>query len=37
MAGRVNVDYDIEEVLAFCENAAQTDIHNLVSEIMQMQ
>ena len=23
MAGRVNVDYDIEEVLAFCENAAQ--------------
>ena len=36
MAGRVNVDYDIEEVLPFCENAAQTDIHNLVSDLNKL-
>ena len=33
MAGRVAVDYDIEEVIAFCEDGAQTDIHNLVSDL----
>lgn len=33
MAGKVSVDYDIEEVIAFCENGAQTDIHNLVKDL----
>lgn len=36
MAGRVAVDYDIEEVLAFCENGAQTDINNLVSDLNKL-
>lgn len=37
MAGNVSVDYDIEEVIAFCENGAQTDIHNLVSDLNKLR
>lgn len=36
MAGRAAVDYDIEEVIAFCENGAQTDIHNLISDLNKL-
>lgn len=31
-----SIDYDIEEVMSFCENGAQTDIHNLVSDLNKL-
>ncbi len=36
MAGRVAVDYDIDEVISFCEDGAQVDIHNLVSDLNKL-
>ncbi len=32
----VSVDYDPEEVIAFCQNGAQTDLHNLVSDLNKL-
>lgn len=32
----VNVDYDPEEVVQYCQNGAQTGLHNLIDDLNQL-